>query len=163
MAALPFCRVRLRGEKPKSSAYLKELKTFRRSSSEAKARSRTPQKEVALQLGVDSKTLTNLGKSTNRAGDPVPASDLPVPGRRSSSRARFLSFPERLRAARTAQGLSQEAMASHLGIDPRTVARWESGKGRPRGRLSKLLADGWAGRACPGPRDPGSSPDSRTP
>jgi DNA-binding transcriptional regulator YiaG len=49
------------------------------------------------------------------------------------------TFPERLRVARTARGLSQEALARRLGIDPTTVWRWEAGRGCPGARLSKLL------------------------
>jgi len=50
------------------------------------------------------------------------------------------TFPERLRAVRTARGFSQEALARQLGIDPTTVARWEAGRGHPGARLSKLLS-----------------------
>lgn len=50
-----------------------------------------------------------------------------------------LSIGERLRAARRAQGLSQEALARLLGIDPTTVREWEERgeQGRPARRVVK--------------------------
>jgi len=54
------------------------------------------------------------------------------------------TFGERLLRARQALGLSQKDMARRIGADPRTLARWESGKSRPStkkltGKLKRLL------------------------
>lgn len=40
---------------------------------------------------------------------------------------------ERITFWRTARGLSQEEMARRLGVDPSTLAKWESGRRVPRG------------------------------
>jgi transcriptional regulator with XRE-family HTH domain len=51
----------------------------------------------------------------------------------------------RLRAYRQGRGISQEAMARHLGIDAGTLARWERGRRRPQGenlaRVQAFLAE----------------------
>jgi DNA-binding transcriptional regulator YiaG len=52
------------------------------------------------------------------------------------------SFPERIRAARHAAGLSQKALALRLGLDPSTVRIWEAGRGESgQGRVRRLLED----------------------
>jgi transcriptional regulator with XRE-family HTH domain len=46
---------------------------------------------------------------------------------------------ERLLRRRTTLGLSQEASAKRLGLDPSTLARWERGEREPTGvRLSRV-------------------------
>ena len=48
---------------------------------------------------------------------------------------------ERLTWIRRYLGLSQEAMARRLRIDPGTLARWEQGEREPEGRLRMRLAE----------------------
>ena len=43
------------------------------------------------------------------------------------------SFPEALRSARRAAGLSQEQLAKGAGLDESTIAKWERGDKRPLG------------------------------
>ncbi len=53
-----------------------------------------------------------------------------------------LSIGEKLRAARRARGLSQEALARLLGIDPTTVRDWEAGTVvRPFPRIARLFEE----------------------
>ena len=54
-----------------------------------------------------------------------------------------LSIGERLRAARRARGLSQEALARLLGIDPTTVRDWEERgeQGRPARRVMRAVGE----------------------
>jgi transcriptional regulator with XRE-family HTH domain len=47
---------------------------------------------------------------------------------------------QQLAQARRSRGLSQEALAERLGIDPRTVGRWESGESEPQPWLRPKLA-----------------------
>lgn len=47
--------------------------------------------------------------------------------------------PTRIVALRKRAGLSQRAMALMLGVSPRTVEAWESGKNQPSGTSVKLL------------------------
>jgi DNA-binding transcriptional regulator YiaG len=50
-------------------------------------------------------------------------------------RARRLPPPPLARAIREAADVSQERMAGELGVHRVTVARWETGRRRPRGQL----------------------------
>lgn len=43
------------------------------------------------------------------------------------------SLAERLKAHRIGLGLSQRAMAKQLGVDPGTLAKWETGRREPAG------------------------------
>jgi transcriptional regulator with XRE-family HTH domain len=87
------------------------------------------QRDVARQVGVDPATVTNW--ELNRC-----APDL----RKMPGVIRFLGYlpdpddtspGQRLRAARRARGLSIKEVARAVGVDPGTVARWESGKSQP--------------------------------
>jgi transcriptional regulator with XRE-family HTH domain len=131
--------VLLRAEKPKPIAYPREAKTLGDHLRRRRLDLGLLQKDVARQLGADVKTVTNWERQRTEPEirflpaifrflglDPRP---LPV------------TFPERLRVARTALGLSQEAFARRLRIDPGTVARWEAGTGRPGSKLLRLLSD----------------------
>jgi DNA-binding transcriptional regulator YiaG len=52
------------------------------------------------------------------------------------------SFPERIRAARHATGLSRKALALRLGLDPGTVRAWEAGRGSSgQGRVRRALEE----------------------
>jgi transcriptional regulator with XRE-family HTH domain len=52
----------------------------------------------------------------------------------------------RLKDHRQGRGLSQEAMAKRLAIDPGTLARWERGSREPRGLDLTRVEAGLAGR-----------------
>jgi DNA-binding transcriptional regulator YiaG len=54
---------------------------------------------------------------------------------REIRRARRLPPPALARAIREAAAVSQERMAGELGVHRVTVARWETGRRRPRGKL----------------------------
>lgn len=97
------------------------------------------QREAARALRVGLATLRNWerGRTTVRDGyrprvirflgvDPNPAG----------------SFPERIRAARHAAGLSQKALALRLELDPATVRAWEAGRGESgQGRVRRMLEE----------------------
>lgn len=140
MAALPFCRVRLRAEKPRSTAYPREPKTLGDHLRKRRLDLGLLQKDVATEIGVDLKTLCNWERQRTEPEIRFLPAIFRFLG--TDPRPLRVTFPERLRAARTALGLSQKALAWRLRIDPGTVARWEAGRGRPRGRFSKLLAEG---------------------
>ena len=46
-----------------------------------------------------------------------------------------------IKTARSAKGISQEALAAELGIDRSAIAKWETGKSLPRAELLPKLAD----------------------
>lgn len=102
------------------------------------------QREAALQVGVDVTTLRLWEWGTH---EPVIRH---IPGI-----VRFLGyapFPEprslgeRLHLYRKLSGISREALARKLGVDPATLWRWESDRAQPgkrhRGRIEALLRDG---------------------
>jgi transcriptional regulator with XRE-family HTH domain len=137
MAALPFCRVSLKCLKPlrfyplvydSIGDHLRkkrlDLKLF--------------QKDVAAIIGASEASVNNW-----EANNALPSiAYMP-------QIIKFLGYLPydntaktmggRIRMAREALGLSQEKLACKLGIDPTTIRRWESGKGRPsKGLLERL-------------------------
>jgi len=69
MATLPFCRMRLRAEKPKSTAYPRELNTLGNHLRKRRPDLGLLQRDVAAAIGVGSQDALQLGKATNRAED----------------------------------------------------------------------------------------------
>ena len=49
-------------------------------------------------------------------------------------------FAERLKNAREASGMSQNLMASRIGVTAATVASWEKGDSAPRANRTQMLA-----------------------
>ncbi len=92
-------------------------------------------KDVAVWVGVDTSTVTNweLGHS-EPALEHWPAiirflgyAPLPHPK----------SFADRLRAYRVVTGRSQRSLAKKIGVDPSTLADWESGRRAPYRHLKE--------------------------
>ena len=50
------------------------------------------------------------------------------------------TFAGRVKAAREAQNLTRDELAARLGLTPKTLAGWESGKTRPRSNKTQMLA-----------------------
>ena len=48
---------------------------------------------------------------------------------------------KRIVACRRAMGITQKELARLLGIDPSTLARWETGRGQPTKKLCERLED----------------------
>ena len=46
---------------------------------------------------------------------------------------------KRIVACRRTKGLTQKEMARRLGVDPSTLARWETGRGQPSEKLCETL------------------------
>jgi DNA-binding transcriptional regulator YiaG len=90
------------------------------------------QRELARKLAADPWTVLNWEKDrTSPAVRYVPAvieflgfNPFPIGD----------TFPDRLRAARQALGLSQESFARRLGVNPSTVQHWEQGRHTPPAR-----------------------------
>ena len=61
--------------------------------------------------------------------------------RQSRRQARRLPPPHLAKAIREAAGVSQQRLADELGVHRVSVARWELGQRRPRGRLLVSYAD----------------------
>ncbi len=52
-----------------------------------------------------------------------------------------MNLGEAIRSARTARGMTQEALAAELGVVPQTVSKWERGESQPDTELLAGLAD----------------------
>ncbi len=95
------------------------------------------QRQVAEAIGVDADTIWRWER--NATGPPV---------RYIPRIIRFLGYnpfpipralPERLLAARKALGLTQEALAKRLAVDPVSLCMWERGKRRLSKRLLRIV------------------------
>ena len=135
--ALPFCQVRLCGQKPKDFRYPSTPVTLGDHLRKARLDRGLLQKDVAIELGASETAVHNW--ETAKA----------LPAIRSMARIiRFLgydpspaprSLSERLVASRRRFGFSRRRLARHLGIDEATLWRWEEGTGRPSPRLLERL------------------------
>jgi transcriptional regulator with XRE-family HTH domain len=134
---LPFCHVSLKGLRPLSKAYPKEIKTLGDHLRKRRLDLGLLQKQAAKLIGVEVSTLRNWEGQRNTPALPG------IPGI-----IRFLGYnplPEaetvaqKLTRYRTSQGISQEKLAKQLGIDESTLARWERGDRLPTGLYGKLV------------------------
>ena len=139
--ALPFCHIQLVGRKPLPPAYPRALKTLGDRLRKRRLDLGLRQCDVAERLNVATTTIYDW--ETNR----------------TSPQLRFIpqihgflgycpyhteleSLGKRTRTRRRVLGISQKKLAVLLGIDPSTLGRWESGKGKPsEGHQRTLL--GW--------------------
>jgi transcriptional regulator with XRE-family HTH domain len=133
---LPCCRWALKAQRPLPSAYPKEIKTLGDHIRKRRLDLGLFQKDVARQIGVTEESVYNW--ETNRTEPEVRLIPRIIEFLGYTPYDATWSFGQRLRAIRTALGLSQEHMAKRAGLDEGTVAKWETGKHRPT--KTKLLA-----------------------
>ncbi len=138
--ALPFCNLKLKSPKPIDRAYPTELRSIGDHLRKRRLELGLRQREVALRIGVDKTTVFNW-----EAGTASPSLHaLPAV-------IRFLGYDPRLtpeatglgrliRHHRQRQGLSRDALADMLGVDPSTVQGWERRGHRPWPGLHARLA-----------------------
>lgn len=142
MAALPFCHLTLRAEKPCSPGYPPALDGLGDHLRKRRLDLGLLQREVAAQLSVDEasilnwethKTMPELRFHTRIIGflgyDPFPEPQ---------------TVGERLFHHRQTRGLTREQLAKAIGVDTGTLARWEGGHAVPRGRHRKLVEAFWS-------------------
>jgi transcriptional regulator with XRE-family HTH domain len=129
---LPCCHVHLRGQKPVSPAYPRELRTLGDHLRKRRLNLGLLQREAAKRLEVNTATVTNweLGHSTPEFRSLPAILDFlgydprPQPG----------TVGQALKRYRQGQGMSQEDLAGLLSIDPSTLAKWEREDRVPAGR-----------------------------
>jgi transcriptional regulator with XRE-family HTH domain len=129
--------VRLSTQKPKSSAYPKELKTLGDHIRKRRLDLRLFQEQVAERIGVDEDTIFRWeGNKSKPQVQFIPAiikflgyNPIPLP---ESPGHKLLSY-------RQAHGLSQRALAKRTGVDPKAVELYEQGKRPLSKKILKLL------------------------
>ena len=99
------------------------------------------QKEVAKRVGVTTDTITNW--ELNRTEPEIQYLPKIIDFLGYVPFSTGDSFPERLKAYRMLNGLSQRQLAQELGVDPTTVRDWENGKSKPmrkkRERVEEII------------------------
>jgi transcriptional regulator with XRE-family HTH domain len=140
MCAVPFCRITLRGRKSEPPGYPAAPATLGGHLRRRRLDLGLLQEEVARELGVKTGTVTKWELGLN----PVSGAFLPAV-------IRFLgydpapeasSLPARLRAARQRLGITQKELARRLGVNPKTLRKWEDGRVERRyPRMTALLEE----------------------
>ena len=135
---MPFCKLSLKAQKPLPDTYPQILRTIGDHLKKKRLDLGLLQKEVGERLGVDETTICNW--ENNRTA--------PV-FRFMPKIIEFLGYVpygikaktlgEKILAYRKLLGLSQEMLARKLGVDPGTLARWEQGKNKPKGKHLEIL------------------------
>ena len=117
--ALPFCHAELRVVKSKPERYPKELNSLGDHIRSRRMDVSLLQKQVAEQIGVCELTITNWERNESRPAVKCIPAIIRFLGYDPSAQA--TSFPEQLRAARRAGGLTQKELAREFGVDPTTL------------------------------------------
>ena len=134
---MPFCHIRLKGQRPLSRAYPKSLKTIGDHIRKRRLDLSLLQREVAEIIGVDETSVHNW--EINKALPMLrclPAiiaflgyNPLPEP----------TTIAEKLVQYRSIRGIHQDELAKRIGVDPATLARWERGEREPSGKHLKQV------------------------
>ncbi len=130
MPALPYCKATINAPW-KPSGYPKTLNHIGDHIRMRRMDLGLHQRDVALRLGVHAASVRNW-----EMGRTEPTLDLlrgVIEFLGYDPRPEPSAIGERIKFWRTARGLSQEEMAVRLGVDPSTLARWESGRRVPTG------------------------------
>jgi len=131
-ATLPFCQLTISAPHPKKVGYPTALVTIGDHIRKRRLDLGLFQRQVAAQIGVDEASVWNWEK-----GEMKPES------RHLPAIISFLGYnplpqPQGLAArliwARSSRGLNRVSCAVLLGVDPSTLARWETGRRMPAGR-----------------------------
>jgi transcriptional regulator with XRE-family HTH domain len=136
---LPFCHAEVRSAKPKSDRYPKELKSLGDHIRARRIDLGILQRQVAEHTGVCEATITNWERNESRPLVQYIPGIVGFLGYDPS--APTTSLPERLIAARRAQGLTRREMAGRMGVDPSTLQDWESGLHKPSNKKARLISD----------------------
>ena len=99
------------------------------------------QKDVAGILRVDTMTVNNWER--NRCQPKIYLFPMIIPslGYNPFSPKENPSIVEEIKVYRLTHGLGQKKMAKALGIDPKTLARWEKWKSKPSRKLGEQVLE----------------------
>ncbi len=119
-ASLPFYHLTISASHPQKPGYPTALVTIGDHIRKRRLDLGLFQRQVAAQIGVDEAEIRYLPNIISFLGyNPWPKPE---------------GFPDRLVLTRSIRGMSRVFFARLLGIDPSTLARWESGRRKPSGR-----------------------------
>jgi transcriptional regulator with XRE-family HTH domain len=136
---LPFCSLALKGQRPKSKKYPKEINTLGDHIRKRRLDLGLLQREVAEKIGVDETTIYHWERQRTLPEIRFIAPIIDFLGYDPLPQPKSLS--ERLKTYRLRMGLSQRKLAAKLGIDPGTLGGWESGKHLPTKTHQQLIED----------------------
>jgi transcriptional regulator with XRE-family HTH domain len=136
---LPICHVTLSVTKPRDRSYPAELNTIGDHLRKRRLDLGLLQREVAKEIGVTACTIQYW--ETNRVAPalrfrPRIASFL---GHELITQRPPESLSEKLEARRKHLGLSRKKLAALLGIDPTSIAGWETEKHKPTKKSQELI------------------------
>ena len=151
IVALPFYNIVLRAQKPDTRGYPLELKTLGDHLKKKRLDLGLFQKDVAKQLGVS--LFSVLSWEKNRAEPELRFIPRIITFLGYLPFTDILNKPldEKILLVQQLYGLSQEALARQLGVDPCTLARWGRGKGWPNieGINRLLTIEKWSSPFAP--------------
>lgn len=133
--ALPFCKALLRAPKPLPPGFPRDPQTLGEHLRRRRLEQGLTQEALGTLLGVSEATVVNWeARSRTPCLRAMPAVARFLGGLPDDHEG-SLTLGQRLRRHRRILGLTQTELAAQLQVDPGTLARWEAGRRRPRGRF----------------------------
>jgi transcriptional regulator with XRE-family HTH domain len=129
--ALPFCGIVLKAQKPLPPEYPRELKTLGDHLRKKRLALKLTQEEVARILHTNEGCVVYWEKNHKSPSLRFISRIVQFLGYNPYEDISSRSLGERIVIYRQIHGVSQEQLASQLGIDPGTLGRWEKGKSTP--------------------------------
>lgn len=126
---MPYCRIRLKAQIPKGSAYPKELRTIGDHLRAKRLDLGLKQRELAKTIGATESAVVSWEKSGKTPSLPYMPAIIAFLG--YSPVPLGESLAERLRGFRKTHGYTQKELARQLEVDPCTLAKWERGERHP--------------------------------
>lgn len=127
---MPFCHLRLSAPKPRPAGYPEAPQSLGEHLRRRRMELGLRKVDLAEQFGVDAATIHNWEEGQTSPGVRLMSRIIAFIGRDPTPAE--TSLPSRLRAYRRREGVTQRDMASRLGVQADTAARWEWRGQQPR-------------------------------
>ena len=138
MVALPCTHLTLKTLKPRNPAYPEHLVTLGDHIRKRRLDLGLHQKDVARQVNATTSTVTNWEENRTSPRLYLLPKIIEFLGY-DPLQSNATTLGERIKQYRIQKGLSLRKLAKGLGIDPGTLARWEGGEVKPRGRMKERM------------------------
>lgn len=138
--ALPFCHITLKGQKPPSPAYPRELRTVGDHIRKKRLDLNLLQKSVALLIGVDKATVYNWENNRSSPNLYCMPEIIKFLGYVPSNK-KPKTLGERIVHCRRLAGITQKELAHRLSVDQSTLARWERKEREPQPVYQQRIID----------------------